>query len=32
LHDSSSAHIVNIWNSLLNSVVDVITINAFKAW
>jgi len=26
-----SAHIVNIWNSLSNSVVDACTVNAFKA-
>ena len=26
-----SAHIVNIWNSLPNSVVDACTVNAFKA-
>ena len=26
-----SAHIVNIWNSLSNSVVDAFTVNAFKA-
>jgi len=26
-----SARIVNIWNSLTNSVVDAITVNAFKA-
>jgi len=27
-----SARIVNIWNSLPNSVVDSSTVNAFKAW
>ena len=27
-----SAHIVNIWNSLPNSVFDASTVNAFKAW
>jgi len=27
-----SARIVNIWNSLPNSVVDACTVNAFKAW
>ena len=26
-----SARIVNIWNSLLNSIVDASTVNAFKA-
>jgi len=26
-----SAHIVNIWNSLANSVIDACTVNAFKA-
>jgi len=30
-HYSFSARIVNIWNSLPNSIVDACTVNAFKA-